>query len=292
MEKVKIGKNLVGEGENCYIIAEVGINHNGDIELAKELIKLAKDSGCDAVKFQKRTVYVVYTQEELKMPRQSVFGETNGDLKRGLEFGEKEYTEIDKYCKELDIAWFASCWDEASVDFIDRFDPPAYKISSACLTDDSLLRYTKSKGKPILLSTGMSTMAEIAHALEILGLENTILYHCTSTYPVDNSEINLKALQTLKDAFNCPIGYSGHEKGVLPSVLAAAYGAVSVERHITLDRALWGSDQAASLEPEGLRRMVRDIRQISTLQGDGVKKVYESEVPIIKKLRRVGANAM
>lgn len=292
MKKVKIGKNLVGEGERCYIIAEIGINHNGDIKLAKDLIKLAKDSGCDAVKFQKRTVDVVYTQEELAMPRQSVFGETNGDLKRGLEFGESDYAKINQYCKELDIDWFASCWDEASVDFIDKFDPPAYKIASACITDDRLLRYTKSKGKPILLSTGMSTMAEIAHALEILGTENTILYHCTSTYPTDDSEINLRAIQTLKDAFDCPTGYSGHEKGILPSVLAVAYGAVSVERHITLDRTLWGSDQAASLEPEGLRRMVRDIRKIPTLKGDGVKKVYDSELPIIKKLRRVGANAV
>jgi len=292
MKKIKVGKSLIGEGESCYIIAEVGINHNGDIKLAKELIKLAKESGCDAVKFQKRTVDVVYTREELALPRESVFGKTNGDLKRGLEFGEREYSQIDEYCKKLDIDWFASCWDEASVDFIDRFDPPAYKIASASLTDDHLLRYTKAKGKPILVSTGMSIMAEIARALEILGTENTILYHCTSTYPTDNSEINLRAIQTLKDAFGCPVGHSGHEKGILPSVLAAAYGAVSVERHITLDRALWGSDQAASLEPEGLRRMVRDIRQIPVLQGDGVKKVYESELPIIKKLRRVGASAV
>ncbi len=287
MRTIKIGKNIVGEGERCYIIAEIGINHNGSVKMAQDLIKLAKNLGCDAVKFQKRTVDVVYTPEELALPRQSVFGETNGDLKRGLEFGENEYAQIDDFCKKLDIDWFASCWDEASVDFIDRFNPPVYKISSACLTDDALLKYTKAKGKPILLSTGMSTMAQIEHSLSILGKENTIVYHCTSTYPTDDAEINLNTINTFKKAFDCLIGYSGHEKGILSSILAAAYGAVSIERHITLDRTLWGSDHAASLEPEGLRRMVRDIRKIPKINGNGEKIVYESELPIIKKLRRV-----
>ena len=290
--KVKIGKHTVGNNEKCFIIAEIGINHNGSVKLAKELIALAKNLGCDAVKFQKRTIDVVYSKKELATPRHSVFGETNGDLKRGLEFGEHDYAEIDKFAKSIGIVWFASCWDEEAVDFIDKFNPPCYKISSASLTDDKLLKYTKSKGKPILLSTGMSTMAQITHALSILGEENTILYHCTSTYPTEHNEINLRTIEDLRRRFSCPIGYSGHEKGILPSVLAVAFGAVSVERHITLDRTLWGSDHAASLEPEGLRRMVRDIRLIPVINGDGEKKVYESEIPIIKKLRRIENEAI
>lgn len=286
-KKVKIGHKTVGDGHPCFIIAEIGINHNGDVKLAKKLIDVAVMTGCDAVKFQKRTVDVVYTQEELAKERSSVFGNTNGDLKRGLEFGFEEYKQIDEYCKKKKIIWFTSCWDEGSVDFIDKFNPPCYKISSASLTDDNLLRHTKSKGKPILLSTGMSTMEQIEHAVEILGEENLILYHCTSTYPSEQSEINLKVINTFKEKFSCPIGFSGHERGVTPSVVAVAFGANSVERHITLDRTFWGSDHAASLEPNGLFRMVRDIRQIPVLMGDGVKQVYKSELPIIDKLRRV-----
>lgn len=286
-KKVKIGNKTVGEGSPCFVIAEIGINHNGDVKIAKKMIDIAVMTGCDAVKFQKRTVDVVYTQEELAKERSSVFGKTNGDLKRGLEFGFDEYQEISAYCKKKKIIWFASCWDEGSVDFIDKFNPPCYKISSASLTDDNLLRYTKSKGKPILLSTGMSTMEQIEHAVEILGEDNLVIYHCTSTYPSDQSELNLKTIMTFKEKFNCPVGFSGHERGVTPSVLAVAFGADSVERHITLDRTLWGSDHAASLEPNGLFRMVRDIRQIPILIGDGVKKVYKSELPIIEKLRRV-----
>jgi N-acetylneuraminate synthase len=285
---VKIGNFKIGEHSDCFIVAEIGINHNGDMKIAKALIKMAYDAGCNAVKFQKRTVDVVYTQKELAQERQSPFGTTNGDLKRALEFGEKQYMEIDAFCKNLGIMWFASCWDEGSVDFIEQFDPPCYKISSASLTDDALLKHTKSKGKPVILATGMSTVEQIRHALSILGEENTILCHCTSTYPTENSEINLRAIAAFKSQFSCPVGYSGHEKGVLPSVLAAAYGAVLVERHITLDRTLWGSDHAASLEPQGLGRMVRDIRLIKILNGSGKKVVYNSELPIIEKLRRVG----
>lgn len=284
--EVKIGTKTIGEGHPCFVIAEIGINHNGDLGLAKQLIDIAVMAGCDAVKFQKRTIDVVYTKEELAKERESKFGNTNGDLKRGLEFGFNEYAKIDKYCKEKGILWFASCWDEDSVDLIDKFDPPCYKISSASLTDDNLLKHTKSKGKPVLLSTGMSTMEQIEHAVEILGKDNLVLYHCTSTYPSEISELNLKVINTLKEKFNVPVGYSGHEKGVSQSVIAAALGADSVERHITTDRALWGSDHAASLEPAGLFRMVRDIKQIPTLMGDGIKKVYESELPIIQKLRR------
>ena len=209
---VKIADRIVGDNHPCFVIAEIGINHNGSIDIAKKLINMAHIFGCDAVKFQKRTIDVVYTEEELKMPRQSVFGNTNGDLKRGLEFGYDEYKEIDKYCKSLGILWFASCWDVQSVDFIEQFDVCAHKIPSACVTDLNLIHRVKETNKPILLSTGMSTMEEIEKAVEITGLDNTIIYHCTSTYPTNNKEINLKAIETLKEKFDCPIGYSGHEK--------------------------------------------------------------------------------
>jgi len=289
MDKVQIGDISVG-GEHCFIIGEIGINHNGSLKLAKKLIDIAAASGCDAVKFQKRTVDEVYTKEELDMPRITPLGNTNGDLKRGLEFGYDEYKEIDEYCKNKGIMWFASCWDKKSVDFINQFDPPCYKIASAVLTDDELLKYTKAKEKPILLSTGMSTLEEIDHAVKVLGKDNLVLYHCTSTYPSDNSELNLKVINDFKERYDCPVGYSGHERGVTPSVVAVTIGAVSVERHITIDRTLWGTDQAASLEPEGLHRMIRDIRLINSILGDGKKVVYESEKPIIKKLRKVKAN--
>lgn len=285
--EVRVGNILVGDSQPCFIIAEIGINHNGSLKDAKRLIDMAVSNGCNAVKFQKRTVDVVYSKEELERPRPNVFGETNGDLKRGLEFGLEEYKEIDEYCKQKNIMWFASCWDKGSVDFIDQFNPPCYKIASASLTDDELLKYTKSKGKPILLSTGMSTMEEIEHAMEILGEENTIIYHCTATYPSNSNEINLNCIKTLKERFSCPVGYSGHERGIAPSILAVGLGACSVERHITLDRTNWGSDQAASLETPGLFHMVRDIRQVPMLLSDGKKVVYEREIPIRKKLRRV-----
>lgn len=284
---VKIADKIIGDGYPCFIIAEIGINHNGSVRFAKQMIDIAVTTGCDAVKFQKRTVDVVYTKEELAKERKSVFGDTNGDLKRGLEFGVDEYKEIDRYCKEKGILWFASCWDEQAVDFIEQFDVPCYKIASASLTDDNLLRHTRSKGKPILLSTGMSTLEEIKHAVSVLGEEDLVIYHCTSTYPSNANETNLRAIESFKNLFNTPIGYSGHERGVTPSVLAVALGANSVERHITLDRTNWGSDQAASLEMAGLYHMVRDIRQVPALLGDGEKVVYPRELPIIEKLRRV-----
>lgn len=286
--EVKIGNLLVGDNCPCFVIAEIGINHNGDINLAKKLIDIAVATGCNAVKFQKRTVDVVYTKEELEKPRPNPFGETNGDLKRGLEFGYDEYKQIDEYCKEKNIMWFASCWDEKSVDFIEQFNPPCYKIASASLTDDELLKYTKSKGKPILLSTGLSTMEEIEHAVEVLGEENLIIYHCTGTYPTNNDEINLNCIKTFKEKFSCPVGYSGHERGIAPSIIAVALGACSVERHITIDRTNWGSDQAASLETPGLFHMIRDIRQIPKLLSDGKKVVYPREIPVKEKLRRKG----
>ena len=284
---VKIADKIIGDGYPCFVVAEIGINHNGSVSLAKKMIDIALATGCDAVKFQKRTVDVVYTQEELARERKSVFGNTNGDLKRGLEFGYSQYKEIDEYCKEKGIIWFASCWDEGSVDFMEQFNVPCYKISSASLTDDKLLKYTRSKGKPVLLSTGMSTMEQIRHAVNILGEDDLILYHCTSTYPSDTEEMNLRVIESFKKEFSCPIGYSGHERGLTPSILAVAVGASSVERHITTDRTNWGSDQAASLETAGLYHMVRDIRQVPVLLGDGVKVVYPRELPIIEKLRRV-----
>ena len=284
---VKIADRIIGDGRPCFIIAEIGINHNGSVNLAKKMIDIAVTTGCDAVKFQKRTVDIVYTKEELAKERKSVFGNTNGDLKRGLEFGEEEYREIDEYCKKKGIMWFASCWDENSVDFMEKFDIPCYKIASASLTDDNLLKYTRSKGKPIMLSTGMSTMEQIRHAVAVLGEDNLIILHCTSTYPSNSEETNLRVIETFRKEFSCPIGYSGHERGVTPSVLAAALGAAVVERHITTDRTNWGSDQAASLEMAGLYHLVRDIRQTPDLLGDGIKVVYPREIPIIEKLRRV-----
>jgi N-acetylneuraminate synthase len=288
---VKIGNKQVGDGKPCYIVAEIGINHNGDIELAKRLISVAVAAGCDAVKFQKRTVDVVYTPEELAKPRESPFGTTNGDLKRGLEFTLGEYAQIDHYCREVKMPWFASCWDEASVDLIAEFDVPCFKIASASLTDDNLLRRTRAKGKPIILSTGMSTLAEIDHAIEVLGKENLILLHACSTYPAHYEELNLRCIPTLRERYGVPVGYSGHESGLPSSVASVALGACMMERHITLDRAMWGSDHAASLEPNGITRLISYIRLVEKSMGDGVKRVWESEQPVIKKLRRVAAAA-
>ncbi len=286
--KVKIGKKSVGDGESVYAIAEIGINHNGSLEIAKKLIDAAVDCGCDAVKFQKRTVDVVYTADELTKPRENPFGPTNGDLKRGLEFGFEQYKAIDRYCREKGIDWFASCWDEASVDFLEQFNPVCYKIASASLTDDNLLRHHRKTKRSIILSTGMSSIEQISNAVEILGRENLVILHCTSTYPSQPEELNLKTILTLKSRFGIPIGYSGHEVGLATSYAAAVLGACVIERHITLDRAMWGSDQAASVEPQGFKRLVRDLRELDRALGDGVKRVYDSEIPIIKKLRRVG----
>ena len=289
MSTVKIGNKQLGPGQPCYIIAEIGINHNGDIDLAKRLVSVAVAAGCDAVKFQKRTVEVVYTEKELAQPRPNPFGTTNGDLKRGLEFGHEDYAEIAAFCKQVKIDWFVSPWDEGSVDFIEQFNPPVYKIASASLTDDNLLKHVRRTGKPIIASTGMSTYDEIDHAVEVLGKENTILMHTTSTYPAKYEQLNLRAIPAMIERYNLPVGYSGHETGIPTSVAAAVLGACCVERHITMDRAMWGSDQAASLEPNGISRLVRDIRLCEQSMGDGVKRVYEEEIPVMKKLRRVGA---
>jgi len=283
-----INGKKIGDGSKCYIIAEIGINHNGSIELARQLIAVAKTSGCDAVKFQKRTIDVVYTQEELAKPRENPFGPTNGDLKRGLEFSKEQYTEINRFCCEMQIPWFASCWDEASVDFIDAFNPPCYKIASASLTDDALLSHTRSKGKPIILSTGMSTYEEVDKAVKILGKEDLGLLHTCSAYPSKYNELNLRLILELKKRYSIPVGYSGHETGIASSVAAMAMGACIIERHITLDRSMWGSDQSASLGPNGITRLCRDIRLVEESFGDGEKVLREREVAVMKKLRRIG----
>jgi N-acetylneuraminate synthase len=285
---VKIGDRSIGPGEPCFVIAEIGINHNGDLATTRDLIQASKDAGADAVKFQKRTVDVVYTAEELANPRDNPFGPTNGDLKRGLEFTQEQYSEINEICQELNILWTASCWDEGSVDFMETFSPPFYKIASASLTDDSLLQHHRKTGRPVILSTGMSSLDEIDHAVEVLGKDDLIVLHCTSTYPSKPEELNLSAIPVLQERYGVPIGYSGHEVGLQTTVAAVTLGACVAERHITLDRSMWGSDQAASVEPPGFTRMVRDIRTIETALGDGQKRVYESEIPIREKLRRVG----
>lgn len=289
MRTVRIGNRTVGAGHPCYIVAEIGINHNGDVDLAKRLISVAVAAGCDAVKFQKRTIDVVYTAKELATPRETPFGTTNGDLKYGLEFDAEDYAEIADFCRSVKITWFVSPWDEGSVDFMEQFDTPVYKIASASLTDDNLLRHIRRTGKPVIASTGMSTYDEIDHAVDVLGKDDLILMHATSTYPAKYEQLNLRAIPAMAARYGVPVGYSGHETGIPSSVAASVLGACSIERHITMDRAMWGSDQAASLEPNGITRLVRDIRLCEQSLGDGVKRVYEREVPIIKKLRRVGA---
>ena len=238
MRTVKIGNKVVGAGQPCYVIAEIGINHNGDVDLAKRLISVAVAAGCDAVKFQKRTVNVVYTAQELATPRENPFGTTNGDLKYGLEFEAEDYAEISDFCKSIKIPWFASPWDEGAVDFMEQFGTPVYKIASASLTDDHLLRYIRKTGKPVIASTGMSTYAEIDHAVDVLGKEDLILMHTTSTYPAKYEQLNLRAIPTMAARYDVPVGYSGHETGIPTSVAASVLGACCVERHITMDRAM------------------------------------------------------
>jgi len=289
---VKLGNTLVGDDQPCYIIAEIGINHNGDLDLAKRLIAVASAAGCNAVKFQKRTVDLVYSAEELAKPRESPFGITNGDLKRRLELSVKQYQEIDNFCKALDIDWLVSCWDEESLVAMRQFSFPCFKIASALLTDDALLLKTRKMGKPVILSTGMSTLGEIDHAVDVLGKHDLILLHACSAYPAHYEELNLRVIPKLRQRYGVPVGYSGHETGIPSSVAAAVLGACCIERHITIDRAMWGTDHAASLEPNGISRLVRDIRLIEKSLGDGIKRVYDSEIPVLNKLRRVRHSAV
>jgi N-acetylneuraminate synthase len=286
--EIMIGNRKVGEGYPTYIVAEIGINHNGSVDIAKSLIEAAAKNGVDAVKFQKRTPELCVPPDQQNHMRETPWGYiTYLDYRYKVEFEVNEYREIDRHCKQLNIPWFASVWDEPSVDFLKQFDPPCFKIPSASLTDKSLLQRARQTGKPVILSTGMSTMSEIKEAVNVLGDENLLITHATSTYPCDPAELNLKMIRTLIDTFTCPIGYSGHEVGLIPTVVAVSMGACMVERHITLDRAMWGSDQAASVEPGGLERLVKYIRVTEQSLGDGVKRVYESEMSSLRKLRRV-----
>lgn len=285
--ELRIGNKMVGDGHPAYIIAEVGINHNGDIENAMKLIDAAKHAGVDAVKFQKRTPELCVPPDQRDQMRETPWGYiTYMDYRIKVEFGEKEYREIDRYCKQVGIDWFVSVWDEEAVNFMEKFNPICYKIPSASLTDHKLLNHLHNTKRPLILSTGMSTMEQINESVNLLSQDNLVITHATSTYPCDPHELNLRMIETLRKTFNCPIGYSGHEVGLVTSAVAVGLGACMVERHITLDRALWGSDQAASVEPGGFEKLVKYIRVTEMSVGDGVKKVYDSELPSQKRLRR------
>ena len=287
--EIKIGNKFVGDGHPAYVIAEIGINHNGDLGIAKQMIDAAVHAGADAVKFQKRTPDVATPPDQQNQMRETPWGYiTYLEYRYKVEFDNDQYCEIDKYCREKGIAWLVSVWDEPSVDFMERFDTPAYKIPSASLTDAKLIRKARATGRPLILSSGMSTMEQIHKGVEVAGMDNLALMHCTSTYPCEPEELNLRMVETLRREFpTLPIGYSGHEVGLVPSAVAVALGACMVERHLTLDRAMWGSDQAASVEPGGFERLVKYIRVTEASLGDGVKKVYDSEKGSMKKLRRV-----
>ena len=287
-DAVRIGRYTVGEGHPVYVIGEIGLNHNGDVEIAKKLVDVAALAGAQAVKFQKRTP-AISTPEHMKdVPRETPWGTmTYLEYRYRVEFDADQYREIGEYADSKGLDWFASPWDEPSVDFLEDLDVVAHKVASASVTDIGLLQRLRDTGKPIILSTGMSTIEQIDRAVEVLGTENLVMLHATSTYPLPPEEANLLMIDTLKQRYDVPIGYSGHEPGLQISLAAVAMGAVAVERHITLDRAMWGSDHAASLEPHGLMSLVRDIRIIGTARGDGVKRVFPGELAPLSKLRRV-----
>jgi N-acetylneuraminate synthase len=288
MNPVSIGGRLVGGGQPCYIIAEIGINHNGDLDCARRLIETAAAAGCDAVKFQKRTPELCVPPEQRNVLRDTPWGTmTYMEYRERVEFGEKEYREIDHACRDAGVQWFVSPWDTAAVDFMEQFDPICYKIASAALTDHALLDHVFAKGRPVIVSTGMSTQQEVDTAVGRMDLKRTLLAHTTSTYPCPPAELNLRTIPEMIRRYPCPVGYSGHEVGLQTTVAAVALGATFVERHITLDRAMWGSDQAASIEPQGLARLVRDIRVVEEAMGDGVKRVFPGEMGPMKRLRMV-----
>lgn len=288
MREVTIAGRPVGEGRRVFVIAEIGINHNGSLEIAKKLIEGAARAGCDAVKFQKRTPELCVPPEQRDSMRDTPWGRmTYMEYRYRVEFGEAEYGEIDRCCRQHGILWFASCWDEEAVDFIERFEPPCYKAASASLTDLDLLLKIKRTGRPLIISTGMSTMEEVERSVERLGRDRLLIAHTNSTYPSPVEELNLRMIGTLQERYpEVPIGYSGHETGLATTWAAVALGACFVERHVTLDRALWGSDQAASVELGGLERLVSNIRDIERALGDGVKRLYRGEEAARKKLRR------
>lgn len=289
MQAVEIRKNrFIGAGHPAYIIAEIGINHNGSLDLAKQLISEAAKAGCDAVKFQKRTPELCVPKDQWEKQRDTPWGRMSYiDYKRKTEFGQAEYTAIDDYCRALGIDWFASCWDEPSVDFMEQFAPVLYKMASASLTDKPLLDRVRATGRPLILSTGMSTVDEINQAVQWVGLDKLMIAHSTSSYPCPPAELNLRMVPVLQGLFpGTPIGYSGHETGLATTVAAVTLGASFVERHFTLDRAMWGSDHAASVEPGGMAKLVRDIRDVETGLGDGIKRVYDSELEPRARLRR------
>lgn len=285
---IQVGNSVIGNGQPVFIIAEIGINHNGSLEIAKKMIDGAVFSGCDAVKFQKRTPELCVPKDQWEIERDTPWGRmTYIEYRRKIEFGFAEFEEIDRYCQQKNIIWFASCWDEDSVDFIEQFNVPIYKAASASLTDIELLKKKLSTGKPLMLSTGMSTETEIQNAINILDSENLLIAQSTSAYPCKLEELNINYIQTLKNTYpQYPIGYSGHETGLAPSLAAVALGANFIERHVTLDRAMWGTDQAASVEIIGMHRLVNNVRDIEKALGDGIKKLYDSEINSLKKLRR------
>ena len=287
MTAVTVASHTIGPGNPCYVIAEIGINHNGDLDIAKKLIDVAADAGCQAVKFQKRTPDISTPESQKNVERETPWGTmTYLEYKKRIEFEDDEYSEIARHSADKGLDWFASPWDIPSVDFLERHGVVAHKIASASVTDIPLLEALKATGKPLILSTGMSTMEEIDAAVETVGTDNLVLMHATSTYPLDPAEANLRMIHTLRDRFGVPVGYSGHETGLQVSLAAVGLGADALERHITLDRAMWGTDHGASLEPTGLSRLVRDVRVIEEALGDGVKKVYPSEEGPRAKLRK------
>lgn len=284
---MQIGDRLVGDGQPVYVAAEIGINHNGELDLARRLIDASVRAGCDAVKFQKRTPELCVPADQRAKRRETPWGEMSYlEYKERIEFGTDEFDAVDAHCRDADIAWFASPWDVPSVDFLDAYDPPAYKIASATLTDDEVLKAVQATGRPVVLSTGMSTLDQIDRAVELLGTDDLLITHCTSSYPCPPEELNLRMIGTLRERYDVPVGYSGHEIGLPTTVAAVALGACYVERHITLDRAMWGSDHAASVEPGGFERLVHYIRVVESSLGDGEKRIYDSEYPLMERLRQ------
>jgi N-acetylneuraminate synthase len=276
--------------QKIVVIGEIGINHNGDVAIAKQLIDLAKKTGFDAVKFQKRTMDLVYTKDFLASPRESPWGTTQREQKEALEFGKKEYDEIDSYCRKLDIDWFASAWDVPSQVFLRQYNLKYNKIASAMITHPEVVEAVAEEGKPTFISTGMSTYEEIDAAVSVFRQRDCffVLMHCVSEYPAAENLLNLRCMNELRNRYGCPVGYSGHEVTMFPSVLAAMMGAVAIERHITLDRAMYGSDQAASLEKRGMELLVSGIRTIPKVMGDGVKRITRAELANAEKLRYWG----